>query len=275
MSVSLPFRLAAAEVPLVLVPATINGRGPFHLSFDTGSGEAEPLLFRPLASALGLVLHEERDEPGVTSPVRVARTRLDRLDVGQIRLGGLDALVLDPVQLPPVTVSPDGILGYGFFRDYRMVIDYPAQVLEFTASLGANKSPGTPIELGSPKPFIILDVTVNDGVPRPFMLDTGASHTTISPALASELDLTLQPGEAIGVSGTLEAGAARIRRLAAAGMTEDDAEVAVIDLFGLVSEAAGRPIEGLLGYPFFRSCRLEIDYPARRLLLTPAAATRP
>ena len=268
MSVSLPFRLAAAEVPLVLVPATINGRGPFHLSIDTGSGEAEPLLFRPLASALGLALHEECDEPGVTSPVRVARTRLDRLDVGPIRLGGLDALVLDPVQLPPVTVSPDGILGYGFFRDYRMVI-------EFTASLGATGSPGTPIELGSPKPFILLDVVVNDGAARPFMLDTGASHTTISPALASELGLTLQPGEAIGVSGALEAGAARVRRLAAAGMTEDDAEVAVIDLFGPVSEAAGRPIEGLLGYPFFRSCRLEIDYPARRLLLTPAAATRP
>jgi predicted aspartyl protease len=277
MSVSLPFRYASAEVPLVLVPATINGRGPYHLLIDTGNGETEPFLFRPLASTLDLPLDEaghERDEPGVVAAVRLARTRLDRLDVGQIQRWSLDALVMDPLPLPPVTLVPEGILGYGFFRDYRLVIDYPAQVLEFTASHGANGSPGTPFELGSPKPFIILDVAVNDGPGRPFLFDTGASHTTISPAFAGELGLTLQPGQAISVSGTLEAGAARVRRLAAAGMTEDDAEVAVIDLFGPVSEAAGRPIEGVLGYPFFRSCRLEIDYPARRLVLTPAAATR-
>jgi hypothetical protein len=274
MSPSLPFRFAAAEVPLILVPATINGRGPYHLLIDTGNGEAEPILFRPLTSALGLPLHGERDQPGVTMDVPVARTRLDRLDVGPIRLEGLNALVLDPLQLPPVTVAPDGILGYGFFRDYRLVIDYPAQVLEFAPSLGANGSPGTPIELGSPKPFIILDVAVNDGPGRPFVFDTGASGTTVSPALAGELGLTLQPCDAVGISGKLEAGTARVRRLAATGMTEDDAEVAVIDLFGPISEAAGRPIEGVLGYPFFRSSRLEIDYPARRLLLTPAAAAR-
>jgi predicted aspartyl protease len=279
MSVSLPFRYASPEVPLVLVPATINGRGPYHLLIDTGNGETEPFLFRPLASTLGLPLDEEPDEEGdeagVVAAVRLARTRLDRLDVGRIQRRSLDALVMDPLPLPPVTVVPEGILGYGFFRDYRLVIDYPAQVLEFIASHGANGSPGgAAFELGSPKPFIILDVAVNDGPGRPFLFDTGASHTTISPALAGELGLTLQPGEAIAVSGTLEAGAARVGRLAAAGMTEDDAEVAVIDLFGPVSEAAGRPIEGVLGYPFFRSCRLEIDYPTRRLLLTPAAATR-
>jgi predicted aspartyl protease len=277
MSVSLPFRFAAPEVPLVLVPVTVNGQGPHQFLIDTGNGETEPILFRPLASRLGLTLHPPgvvMGEPEVVQALEVERARLDRLDVGEIHQSAVEVLVVNPMQLPPVMVAPDGILGYGFFRDYRLVIDYPAGLLEFASTLGANGSPATPIELGSPKPFIILEVAVNDGAERPFLFDTGASHTTISPALASELGLTVQQAGAIGIGGAMEAGAARVRRLAAAGMTEDDAEVAVIDLFGPVSEAAGRPIEGVLGYPFFRSCRLEIDYPARRLLLTPAAATR-
>jgi hypothetical protein len=156
-----------------------------------------------------------------------------------------------------------------------LVIDYPPGLLEFTATRGANGSPATPIELGSPKPFIILDVAVNDGPERPFVFDTGASATTISPALASELGLTVERAEAIAVGGSMEAGAARVRRLRAAGMHEDDALVGVIDLFNEMSQAAGRKIDGVLGYPFFRTCRVEIDYPARRLLLTPAAAARP
>lgn len=123
----------------------------------------------------------------------------------------MDALVIDPPQLPPVTSAPDGILGYGFFRDYRLVIDYPTGLLEFTATRGANGSPATSIELGSPTPLILLDVAVNDGAGRPFVFDTGASSTTISPALASEFGLTVQQSEAISILGSMEAGAARVR----------------------------------------------------------------
>jgi predicted aspartyl protease len=271
----LPFRFASSEIPLVLVPVTINGRGPHHLLIDTGNGETEPILFRPLASALGLSLEAEQDGPGVAGPIRVAQTRLDRLDVGDIHHTGVPALVMDPLQLPPVDVAPEGILGYGFFRDYSLEIDYPARTLTFAASGGGNGSGGTPIVLGSPKQFVILDVTVNDGPARPFLLDTGASVTTVSPALASELGLATQPADAVGIGGALSAGSARVPRLGAAGVTEDDAEVAVIDLFDAVSEAAGRRIEGVLGYPFLRHCRLEIDYPALRVRLTPGAPARP
>jgi predicted aspartyl protease len=273
MSAPLSFRFADPGVPLILVPATINGRGPHHLLIDTGNGEAEPILFRPPASALGLPLHGERDEPGVVRTLRVARTRLDHLDVGGIHRSAVEALVMDSLQLPPVTLTPAGILGYGFFRDYRLVIDYPAQTLHFAATHGANGS-GIPFSLGSPKPYVIVEVSVNDGPGRPFLLDTGASSTTVSPALAAELGLAVQPIDAVGIGGTLEAGLARVRRLGAAGVFEEDAEVAVIDLFEAVSRAAGRTIEGVLGYPFLRNRRLEIDYPARRVLLSPEAAAR-
>ena len=272
MSTLLPFRFASPEIPLILVPATINGRGPHHLLIDTGNGEAEPILFRPLASALGLESRGEREQPGVAGPVRVARARLDHLDVGGIRRSAVEAMVMEPLQLPPVTLTPEGILGYGFFRDYRLVIDYPARTLHFSATHGANGS-GVPVALGSPKPYVILDVAVDDGRARPFLLDTGASSTTISPLLAAELGLAVRPIDAVGIGGAMQAGSARVRRLAAAGVVEEDAEVAVMDLFGMVSRAAGREIEGVLGYPFLRGCRLEIDYPARRVLLAPGGAT--
>lgn len=95
------------------------------------------------------------------------------------------------------------------------------------------------------------------------------------PPLAAELGLSVQPIQAVGIGGAMQAGTTFVRRLRAADVTESDATVAVIDLFGPVSQAAGRRIDGVLGCPFLRSCRLEIDYPARRLRLEPAAPARP
>jgi predicted aspartyl protease len=266
MPAPLPFRFADPTIPLILVPAAIGGRGPHHLLIDTGNGEIEPILFRPLVAALSLATHSEQEEPGIMRPLRVARTRLDRLDVGAIHRTDVEALVMDELGLPPVELRPEGILGYGFFRDFRLVVDYPAQTLEFAATRGDDG--GAPISLGDPKPYVILDVSVNDGPRRPFLLDTGASATTLSPALAAELGLAVEPAEALGIDGALDAGVATVRSLSAAGVTETEAQVAVIDLFGPVSLAAGRPIEGILGYPFLKTCRLEIDYPALRLRLT-------
>jgi hypothetical protein len=85
--------------------------------------------------------------------------------------------------------------------------------------------------------------------------------------LARELGLAIEMAEAVAVGGSMPAGRAIVSRLETAGHTERNATVAVIDLFGLLSEAAGRPVDGVLGYPFLRSCRVEIDYPARSLLL--------
>lgn len=275
MSTLLPFRFAGPEVPLILIPATINGRGPYHLLIDTGNGEAEPILFRPLAEALGLATHSARGELGVMGVVRTARARLDQFEVAGIRLSGVDAVLVDAMPLPPVDLRPDGILGYGFFRDYRVVIDYPNRTLEFSATRGADGSEGVPISLGSPKPYVIITARVNDGPGRSFLLDTGASSTTLSPALAAELDLSVQPIQAVGIGGAMEAGIAVVPRLEAAGLAETDAQVAVIDLFGPVSQAAGRKIEGVLGYPFLKDCRLEIDYPGRRLSLAQPVPARP
>ncbi len=194
----LPFRLASADIPLILVPTSLNGQGPYHFMIDTGNGESEPILFRPVAAALGLTLHSEAELPGVSGPVWSARARLDRLDVGQTSLTDEEVLVIDELGLPPVDVRPAGILGHGFFRDCRLVIDYPAHTLEFAASQ-ASRAAGTPFSLGTPKPFVIVEARVEEGPARSFLLDTGASGTTISPALARELGLAIEPAEAVAI----------------------------------------------------------------------------
>ena len=152
MSPPLPLRFASPEIPLPLVPVLINGQGPHHLLIDTGNGEAEPILFRPIAADLGLVAHSEREEPGVLGVVRTARARLDRLEVGAIRRSTVEAILLDELPLPPVTLRPAGILGYGFFRDFRLVIDYPNGTLEFAASHGAEAPAGSPSSWDLPSP---------------------------------------------------------------------------------------------------------------------------
>jgi predicted aspartyl protease len=125
----LPLRLAHPAKPLILVDAYLNRQGPFQFAIDTGTSTTAitPELARKLRV--------------VTSPIGAATTGGAKVEVvaGFVRSFALGAAQVDNMAVvvadffamlsSAVGTNLDGIVGYNFLRNYKVVIDYPGEVL--------------------------------------------------------------------------------------------------------------------------------------------------
>jgi CubicO group peptidase (beta-lactamase class C family) len=119
------------DVPMVRashLPAVhlmLNGQGPFLFEIDTGAaGTAR--LDSALAHRLGLATVGEvlAGDPSGQNARSVPVVRIDSIELGGARFSGLTAAVRDYRSLGrPETV--DGILGFAFFSDCLLTLDYP------------------------------------------------------------------------------------------------------------------------------------------------------
>ena len=77
------FRLAGTENPLILIPASVNERGPYEFILDTGAGMS--LVSPRIAPGLGIVTEGSREGVGAAGRVTVAIGRAESLAVGAAR----------------------------------------------------------------------------------------------------------------------------------------------------------------------------------------------
>jgi hypothetical protein len=123
-----------------------------------------------------------------------------------------------------------------------------------------------------PPTRIPLTVEV-DGTAHPFILDTGASETTVRTSLYDALIADGRSelmGLPIGtVSGPTTASVTRVRSLTVAGETVVDPAVMTIGdmiLDGIQTEVH-HPVDGLLGGNYLREFMVTVDYPRRTMRL--------
>ena len=83
MITEVPFRLAGAAQPLILVPTSVNGRGPFDFILDTGAGTS--LVSLDLARQQGIPTEQMKEGTGAGGKVRLALGTVESLAVGQAR----------------------------------------------------------------------------------------------------------------------------------------------------------------------------------------------
>jgi aspartyl protease family protein len=104
---------------------------------------------------------------------------------------------------------------------------------------------------------MVVKGVLNGSVPVNFVVDTGASYTTISQATAAALNLELGPNPTLlsfnTANGVIQAPLATVRSMEVGGMEVKDVTVAVHDVF---PDAA---VAGLLGLNFLSNFRLDID----------------
>jgi predicted aspartyl protease len=121
---------------------------------------------------------------------------------------------------------------------------------------------------------LVVQVRVNDSGPFPFVLDTGATLTCVDETLARELNLPEAAG-VVGVGGGVRGlGALRlveIERVSLGAATVRGLRGCTLDLAQM--QKAGLTVRGLLGLNFLKPYRLTIDFPSKRLELTPAGGT--
>src|SRR5205085_1988262 len=124
-----PLRLASPAKPLILVDVHANRKGPFQFAIDTGTSTTAitPELAKHLRVAGSPI------GPGTTAGAHVAVNAgmLDSFMVGGAKVDAMAVVIADffSTLSEAVGAKLDGIVGYNFLRNYKLVIDYPNERL--------------------------------------------------------------------------------------------------------------------------------------------------
>src|SRR5438270_9928810 len=188
------FRLAGGAQPLILLPVSVNERGPFDFILDTGAGTS--LISSELASELQVKKLGSKEGQGAAGKISVSLATVESLAVGDMQLKNVDVGIVDLGQIgAAVGVKIDGDIGYNFLKSFRVSLDYRDSVIRLddpkrVEPFAGNAKTEVPIRLANPaKPLILVNVHINGRGPFEFAIDTGTSTSAITPELATELDL--------------------------------------------------------------------------------------
>jgi membrane-associated protease RseP (regulator of RpoE activity) len=118
-----------------IVKVKINGHGPYNLIFDTG---APATLITPKVAREAKLLDKAKDKPLIPLFGMMGQVKIKDFQVGDVSAPDVSAMILDH---PTVSVfskeyekkygSIEGIVGFPFFAQYKMTVDYAAKEMTF------------------------------------------------------------------------------------------------------------------------------------------------
>ena len=119
------FRLAGGAQPLILLPIHVNGGGPFDFILDTGTSTT--VITPELAKELGVETSSVGAGTTGGAPVDVHAGTLPSFQLGGAKIDNMAVVVANFFEMLSAAVGAklDGIVGYNFLRNYKVVIDYP------------------------------------------------------------------------------------------------------------------------------------------------------
>jgi predicted aspartyl protease len=125
----LPIRLANQAKPLILLDVYTNGCGPFQFAFDTGTSTSA--ITPELAKKLGVTTSQIPPITDGGGSIQASAAILRSFQVGGARADNFSVVVADFFGnlCDVVGAKLEGIGGYNFLRNYKVVIDYPGKML--------------------------------------------------------------------------------------------------------------------------------------------------
>jgi predicted aspartyl protease len=122
-----PMRLASLAKPLLLVDVHVNGHGPYQFAIDTGTSTTA--IAPELAQQVGLKSSPVGPLTTGGAQVNVTAGTLESFQIGRAGVDDLIVVVADFFAMLSQAVGAklDGIVGYNFLRNFRVVIDYPRE----------------------------------------------------------------------------------------------------------------------------------------------------
>jgi predicted aspartyl protease len=123
------FKVAKTDAPMILVPAFVDGRGPYLFALDTGC--ATTTIAADLARRLDVRVKTSAIAITTAGKARVSMGRLASLSVGAAELQNIEVAIMDfdPLRSSSGT-NLDGILGHNYLRRFRVTIDYENRVVQ-------------------------------------------------------------------------------------------------------------------------------------------------
>ena len=245
--------------PVIIVKARVNSEGPFEFLVDTGSSVT--VITKETVEALGFQKKLSDLKKGSMS---CCSSTL--INVGSIQVDDVEAKDIPVVLGNLSTISEeigahiDGIIGATLMKNYKVTIDYPKQEIFFEKLSKGEESRRVP--------FIVVDIMVNCKGPFNFLVDTGASITTITKHISEALGLYEKAGgQRRALSGSF-AGVvmtlAKAESIQVGDAKANDIDVGLHDLTPL-SNVMGTPVDGVIGYNFMKDYRVVINYPQQEV----------
>ena len=261
---------------LVFADVSINDVPGGRLGIDTGS----PIMLLDAAKFPGLTLPTTTQ---VTANVTAGTLTIDSVPLLQVQIGS----PMDPLNFA-------GLFGGNVMQQFPVRLDYAHPSTAFRLGMPAMEMnvdgvevPGAAVAfklegggraqlngtlINFPATRIPVDVDV-EGTLHHFILDTGASETTIRATLFDTLTTdgrSILTGLPIStVAGPTMGRVTRVRSLTVAGTTVTTPVVMTIgdDIINTIQGEVGHPVDGLLGGNFLREFMVTIDYPGGMLHL--------
>ena len=119
---------------------------------------------------------------------------------------------------------------------------------------------------------IVVPVMINGQGPFRFIVDTGASHSVVSPTLAAKLGLTPTTEATVlvnGITGTAQVPCVTVAKLQAGDLAIEDTD------FPVVWAPLMAGADGILGAAGLSAQRLLVDFDHNKVMLSPAASGTP
>lgn len=165
-----------------------------------------------------------------------------------------------------------GLLGVSIFREFVFDIDVKNQQLLLYKGSTKNKT-NMDVLLEAPIKIennVILIKARSNNVLLDLSIDSGAERNILDNTLNSSVyeGMTIMGSSVItdGNGGRSEALLTKLTQLSISDMPLENMYTLIINL-EIISRAYGRPIDGMLGYPFFASGRVVIDFRRKQLVI--------
>ncbi len=271
--------------PKIYVQATLPDGEPGLFMVDTGAGVS--VIHTALAERLGLTVGPPQGYvTGLGGRVPLTRAVVPSLHLGDIRVGELTVAVGVPgVPTHAGWMPVDGILGNDVWRNFVVVVDYPADVLELHA-------PGT-VDV----PDQAVDMNTDGSFPRVrASLSAASEGRSVTRELWLEVDtgargVILSGATGLGFEGVASEGVEPIFGVGAPDHLPPSAfyrstRRIPLDAVGIGTEVmtdtgpatwinydggtiiGPQDLSGLLGYSVLQDHRVILDYPGQRFVLT-------
>jgi predicted aspartyl protease len=165
-----------------------------------------------------------------------------------------------------------GLLGVSIFREFVFDIDVKNQQLLLYKGSTKNKT-NMDVLLEAPIKIennVILIKARSNNVLLDLSIDSGAERNILDNTLNSSVyeGMTIMGSSVItdGNGGRSEALLTKLTQLSISDMPLENMYTLIINL-EIISRAYGRQIDGMLGYPFFASGRVVIDFRRKQLVI--------
>jgi predicted aspartyl protease len=130
-SATVKFALASPDKPLLILPVSINKKGPFRFVLDTGASMT--VLSRTLATKLAVKAEEKAAGMGAGGKISFSLGSIQSLSIGDATMEGVGVAIGDLTALSKVTGAElDGIIGYNFLKNYTLTVDYKNETVRLS-----------------------------------------------------------------------------------------------------------------------------------------------